>query len=151
LLIVACGEITADENLLRAGAQVGKAIGINGRDFQAAEFDVQIAEARRGEARDLVTVTVTVKNTGSREGAEVVQCYVRNLGASMEQPVRSLEGFERVTLKPGESRQVSFKLGSSELSFYNNAGHAVIEPTNYTVWVGGSSTAEAHDEFRITP
>jgi len=112
---------------------------------------VPIAEARRGEARDLVTVTVTVKNTGSREGAEVVQCYVRNLGASMEQPVRSLEGFERVTLKSGESRQVSFKLGSSELSFYNNAGHAVIEPTNYTVWVGGSSTAEAHDEFRITP
>ena len=52
----------------------------------------------------------------------MVQCYVRNLGASLEQPVRSLEGFERVTLKPGESKQVSFKLGFPELSFYDNSG-----------------------------
>ena len=59
----------------------------------------------------LVTVTATVKNTGEREGTEIVQCYVRNLGASLEQPVRSLKGFERVTLKPGESKQVTFKLG----------------------------------------
>jgi beta-glucosidase len=111
---------------------------------------VPMAEASRSDARNLVTATATVKNTGSREGTEIVECYVRNLGASLEQPVRSLEGFERVTLKPGESKQVSFKLGFPELSFYNNDGHAVIEPTDYTVWVGGSSTAEAHDEFRIT-
>ena len=96
-------------------------------------------------------MTATVKNTGRREGTEIVQCYVRNLGASLEQPVRSLAGFERVTLKPGESKQISFKLGFPELSFYNNDGHAIIEPTDYTVWVGGSSTAEAHDEFRIMP
>jgi len=112
---------------------------------------VPMAEARHSDARDIVTVTATVKNTGSREGTEIVQCYVRNLGASLEQPVRSLEGFERVTLKPGESKQVSFKLGFPELSFYDNTGHAVIEATDYTVWVGGSSSAEAHDEFRIRP
>jgi beta-glucosidase len=111
---------------------------------------VPLADASRSNARNLVTVTATVKNTGSREGTEIVECYVRNLGASLEQPVRSLRGFERVTLKPGESKQVSFKLGFPELSFYNNDGQAVIEPTDYTVWVGGSSTAEAHDEFRIT-
>ena len=112
---------------------------------------VPIAEANRSGASNLVTVTATVKNTGSREGTEIVQCYVRNLGASLEQPVRSLEGFERLTLKPGESKRVSVELGFPELSFYDNAGQAVIEPTDYTVWVGGSSTAEAHDEFRITP
>ena len=109
------------------------------------------AEANRSGLRDLVTVTATVRNTGNRAGTEVVQCYVRNLGASMEQPVRSLEGFERVTLKPGESRQVQFKLGFPELSFYNNAGRAVIEQTDYTVWVGGSSLATEHAEFRIVP
>ena len=80
-----------------------------------------------------------------------MQCYVRNLGASLEQPVRSLKGFERVTLKPGESKQVTFKLGFPELSFYNNDGRAVIETTDYTVWVGGSSMADAHDGFRIEP
>ena len=74
-----------------------------------------------------------------------------NLGASLEQPVRSLEGFERVTLKQGESKRVTFTLGFRELSFYNNAGKAVIEPTDYTVWVGGSSQAADHAEFRIVP
>ena len=98
-----------------------------------------------------MTVTATVRNTGKSPGTEVVQCYVRNLGASLEQPVRSLEGFERVTLRPGESKQVKFKLGFPELSFYNNAGQAVIEKTDYTVWVGGSSLATEHAEFRIAP
>jgi beta-glucosidase len=112
---------------------------------------VPFGEADRSDAHDLVTVTATVRNTGNRTGAEVVQCYVRNLGASLEQPVRSLEGFERVTLKPGESKQVTFKLGFPELSFYNNEGHAVIEQTDYTVWVGGSSLAADHAEFRIVP
>ena len=112
---------------------------------------IPLGEANRGDARNLVTVTATVRNTGNREGTEVVQCYVRNLGASLEQPVRSLEGFERVSLKPGESRQVSFKLGFPELSFYDNSGRAVIEQTDYTVWVGGSSDAAEHAEFRIVP
>ena len=112
---------------------------------------IPIAEANRRDAKNLVTVTATVRNTGSREGTEVVQCYVRNLGASLEQPVRSLEGFERVSLKPGESKQVSFKLGFPELSFYDNSGRTVIEQTDYTVWIAGSSSAAEHAEFRIVP
>jgi beta-glucosidase len=112
---------------------------------------VPFGEANRSDARNLVTVTATVRNTGNRAGTEVAQCYVRNLGSSLEQPVRSLEGFERVNLKPGESKRVTFKLGFPELSFYNNAGHAVIEQTDYTVWVGGSSLAADHAGFRIVP
>ena len=108
-----------------------------------------LKEASRADAKNLVTVTATVKNTGEREGTEIVQCYVRNLGTSLEQPVRSLKGFERVTLKPGESKQVKFQLGFAELSFYNNEGRPVIEPTDYTVWVGGSSTADLHDDFKV--
>jgi beta-glucosidase len=110
---------------------------------------VPIREASQGDDKDLITVTATVKNAGDREGTEIVQCYVRNLGTSLEQPVRSLKGFQRVTLKPGESKQITFKLGFPELSFYNNQGHAVVEATDYTVWVGGSSTADLHDEFKI--
>jgi beta-glucosidase len=64
---------------------------------------VPLAEANRADARNLVNVTATVKNTGQRAGTEVVQLYVRNLGASVEQPVRSLQGFQRVTLKASES------------------------------------------------
>jgi beta-glucosidase len=120
-------------------------------DVAVSRGSVPYAEADRAGARNLVTVTAMVRNTGKSAGTEVVQCYVRNLGASLEQPVRSLEGFERVTLRPGESKQVKFELGFPELSFYNNAGQAVIEKTDYTVWVGGSSLATEHAEFRIAP
>jgi len=112
---------------------------------------VPITEARRGGARKIVTATAAVKNTGDRPATEVVQCYVRNLGASLEQSVRSLEGFKRLTLEPGESKLVFFDLGFPELSFYDNAGRQVIEPTNYTVWIGSSSLASEHASFDITP
>jgi len=108
-----------------------------------------LKEASRADAKDLITVTASVKNTGGVEGTEIVQCYLRNIGASLEQPVRSLKGFERITLKPGESKQVTFRLGFPEISFYNNDGRPIVEPTDYTVWVGGSSTADLHDEFKI--
>lgn len=112
---------------------------------------VPLAEANRPDAKDLVTVTATVKNTGQRAATEVVQLYVRNLGASVEQPVRSLEGFQRVALKPGESKQVTFHLGFPELSFWNVKSRQVVEPTHYTVWVGGSSLADQQADFDITP
>jgi beta-glucosidase len=100
-------------------------------------------------AAPLITATATVTNTGTRTATEVVQCYLRNRGASLEQPVRSLEGFERVTLASGESKQVSFTLGFNELSFFDNTGKQVIEPTQYTVWIGGDSLASNAAEFSI--
>ncbi|MGO8759693.1 MAG: glycoside hydrolase family 3 N-terminal domain-containing protein [Terracidiphilus sp.] len=120
-------------------------------DVVVSRAAVPIGEANHDGSRGLVTVTATVKNTGDRTGTEVVECYIRNTGASLEQPVRRLEGFTRVTLKPGESRQVAFDLGFPELSFYTNAGKAVIEPTHYTVWIGGSSLATEHADFDIAP
>jgi beta-glucosidase len=81
---------------------------------------------------------------------EVVQCYVRNLGASIEQPVRSLKGFERITLAPGESRQVHFSLGFKELSFFNLENSPSMEATHYTAWIGGSSLASQDASFEVT-
>ena len=121
------------------------------QDVAVSKNAIPFAEANRKDAHDLVTVTATVRNTGSRAGTETVQCYVRNLGASLEQPVRSLEGFQRLTLQPGETKKVTFELGFPELSFYDNMGHAVVEKTDYTVWVGGDSRATEHAEFRIVP
>jgi beta-glucosidase len=99
----------------------------------------------------LVTVTATLTNTGKREGAEVAQLYVNNNGASVSQPVRLLKGFQRVTLKPGESKELTFSLGFDELSFYNVESKPVIEPTHYTVWVGGDSLASQSAAFNVTP
>lgn len=120
-------------------------------NVSVSRSSIPLREANRETARKLITATATVTNTGSREATEVVQCYVRNLGASVEQPVRSLQGFTRVTLKPGESKQVSFDLGFPELSFYNAQSREVIEPTRYTVWIGGSSLATKEAAFSVTP
>ena len=114
-----------------------------------SQSTIPLSKANQRDAQKLITATATVKNKGSRAATEVVQCYVRNLGSSLEQPERSLQGFARVSLNPGESKQVSFDLGFSELSFYDNAGKALIEPTRYTVWIGGSSLATEHAEFAI--
>jgi beta-glucosidase len=119
-------------------------------DVRVSRSALPLAEANRPAARSLLAVTATLTNTGKREATEVAQLYVRNLGASVEQPVRSLKGFQRVTLKPGESRQLRFELGFPELSFFNVHSRQVVEPTHYTVWVGGSSQATDQAEFDIT-
>ncbi|HTB95727.1 MAG TPA: glycoside hydrolase family 3 N-terminal domain-containing protein [Terracidiphilus sp.] len=120
-------------------------------DMNLSAAKVPLHEAQQENGHKLITAAATVKNTGNRAATEVVQCYVRNLGASLEQPVRSLQGFTRVTLQPGESKKVSFELGFAELSFFDNAGRSVIEPTHYTVWIGGSSLATEHADFDVTP
>jgi beta-glucosidase len=98
-----------------------------------------------------MVATATVTNTGKRRATEVVQCYVGIRGASTEQPVRNLKGFVRVTLDPGESQPVHFPLGFAELSFYNAKVQRVVEPADYTVYIGGSSTATNADHFTTTP
>jgi beta-glucosidase len=107
---------------------------------------VSVSEAGHSGA---VTVGVDVRNTGSIAGTEVVQLYLRNTSASVEQPVRELKGFARVTLAPGESKHVEFPLGFDELSFYNVESKRVVEPTTYKVWVGGSSLASGETSIEV--
>jgi beta-glucosidase len=118
-------------------------------DVKVSRTSIPLAEALANRTTPLVEATATVTNTGSRAATEVVQCYLRNLGASIEQPVRDLEGFERVMLAPGESKQVTFPLGFNELSFYNIDARPTIEATHYTVWIGGSSLADKAATFDV--
>jgi beta-glucosidase len=102
------------------------------------------------ESSSLIIATTTVTNSGKVSATEVVQCYLGNRGASLEQPTRSLQGFTRVTLAPGESKQLTFPLGFDELSFFDNSGRSLIALTDYTVWIGGNSLAMNKSHFRIT-
>jgi beta-glucosidase len=97
-----------------------------------------------------IRVTAQVQNTGRVAGTEVAQLYIRNTGGSVEEPVRELKGFQRVTLQPGETRQLEFTLGFNELAYYNLEMNRVIEPTEYQVWVGGSSEATLGAQFEVT-
>jgi beta-glucosidase len=94
-------------------------------------------------------VSITVTNTGTREGAEVVQLYVHDEVASVTRPVRALAGFRRVSLKPGEARTVDFQLTSKELGFYNRDMKFVVEPGKFRVFVGGSSVGGLEAEFEV--
>jgi len=99
--------------------------------------------------RPVATVGVDVRNTGSVAGTEVVQLYLRNTAASVEQPVRELKGFARVTLQPGEQKHLEFPLGFDELNFYNAEIKRTVEPTTYKIWVGGSSLATAETSLKV--
>jgi beta-glucosidase len=119
------------------------------QDVKVSKASIPLPQALANRSTPLLEATATVTNIGSRIATEVVQCYVRNLGASIEQPVRSLKGFKRVTLSPGESKQVSFPLGFNELSFFNLESIPTIEATQYTVWIGGSSLASQEASFDV--
>jgi beta-glucosidase len=93
--------------------------------------------------------SVTVTNTGSRKGDEVVQLYLHDPVASISQPIRRLRGFERVTLDPGQARTVSFTLDKSDFGFYDNRGKLVVEPGQIDVYAGNSSSAELTKSFTV--
>lgn len=86
-----------------------------------------------------LTLTVNVKNTGNYDGDEVVQMYIRDLAATISRPVKELKGFERISLKGGESRVVSFDIDIDKLKFYNSDLQYVAEPGDFEVMVGGNS------------
>ncbi|MGA2166892.1 MAG: beta-glucosidase BglX [Terracidiphilus sp.] len=111
--------------------------------------EIPVREVLASQDKPVATVGVDVKNTGSVAGTEVVQLYIRNTAASVEQPVRELKGFARVQLAPGEQKHVEFPLGFDELSFYNVEMQRTVEPATYTIWVGGSSLATAETTLKV--
>lgn len=86
-----------------------------------------------------VDVSINIKNTGKVEGTEVVQLYVRDVIASVTTPVKSLKGFKRISLKPGETGTVQFKLDSKELALWNRQMKQVVEPGEFKIMLGSSS------------
>ena len=88
-----------------------------------------------------VTATVSVTNTGKRDGAEVVQLYIRDLVGSITRPVKELKGFEKVFIKAGESKTISFKITPELLRFYDYDLNHVAEPGDFNIMIGGSSQA----------
>lgn len=120
--------------------------GLSYTTFKVSDLALSAPSLAPGES---VTATATVQNTGSRPGDEVVQCYLRDKVASVTRPVRELKGFERVSLQPGERRQVTFRLTPRELGFYNRQMKWVVEPGEFQVWVGNSSDADMTANFTV--
>ncbi|MBF8148581.1 beta-glucosidase BglX [Winogradskyella sp. F6397] len=96
---------------------------------------------------DDVNVSVNVTNTGTIDGKEVVQLYIRDLVGSITRPVKELKGFELVEIKAGETKTINFTLNKETLGFYNNNGDFIIEPGDFKVFVGGSSITALETDF----
>ena len=99
---------------------------------------------------DSLEVAVDLHNTGDRAGDEVVQVYVRDDVASVAEPVRALKAFRRVTLAPGETRAVAFKLAADSFALYDKQMRRVVEPGTFTVYVGTDSNAHLSARFEFT-
>lgn len=86
-----------------------------------------------------ISVTVNVKNTGKLTGKEVVQLYIKDNIARPTRPIKELKGFELIELKPNSSKKVEFILTEKELGFYDNNGNFLVQPGEFTIYVGGDS------------
>lgn len=105
---------------------------------QFSYSDITLSSANLNENGE-ITASVTVTNTGKVEGKEVVQLYIRDIVGSVTRPVKELKGFEKISLKAGESKTVSFKISPELLKFYNYDLQYVFEPGDFDVMIGGDS------------
>lgn len=119
--------------------------GLSYTQFEYGDLQIDNTYASNGK----VTVTATLKNTGKIEGTEIAQLYIQDEFASIIRPVKELKGFEKVPLKAGESRRLSFVLDQSHLGFFDNQGKWHVENGSFKVWVGGTSQASLMKSFEL--
>ncbi len=120
--------------------------GLSYTTFEYSNLKVSPENATVDQA---IKVSVAVKNTGKVIGDEVVQLYIRDDISSVTRPVKELKGFERITLKVGETKTVSFEIGREELQFYNEEMKRVVEPGKFIIMVGGNSQDLIKSELNI--
>ena len=113
-----------------------------------AYSDIRLDKAVYGKD-DVMGISFTLTNTGTCEGTEIAQVYVRDLVGSVTRPVKELKAFERITLAPGESRTVTLSLPVSELAFYGLDMVKKVEPGDFQLWVAGDSASGEALSFKV--
>jgi beta-glucosidase len=111
----------------------------HGLSYTEFEYGNLKINEKQVSANGTVNISLTVKNTGLRTGDEVVQFYIRDEYASMPRPVKELKGFARISLQPGETKQVMFHLPVNQLAYYDADLSLVLEPGSFKVMIGSSS------------
>ena len=111
-----------------------------GLSYTTFQYGKVSADKKTMTAKDQITFTVPVTNTGNRAGAETVQLYIRDVKSSVERPVKELKAFQKVFLQTGETQQVNLTIDKSALSFYDdNTADWTVEPGDFEGLVGPSS------------
>jgi len=122
--------------------------GLSYTTFAYSEVSLSQSEMAK---EDVLIAKATVTNTGSLTGCETVQLYLRDVKGSVVRPVKMLRGFEKVTLNPGESKEVIFKITEDMLKFYNINMEYISEPGEFHVFIGTNSDTENMASFRLIP
>lgn len=120
--------------------------GLTYTSFSCSEIQLDKAAFVPGET---LTASVHITNTGSRPGTETVQLYIRDLHGSVTRPVRELKGFQKVTLAPGESADISFSITEEMLRFHDIRMNYVSEPGAFRLFIGFDSTASNAASFTL--
>ena len=110
-----------------------------GLSYTSYSYGDVVLSAQEMTTAGKIRASVTVTNTGGRDGEEIVQLYLRDMVRSITPPVKELKGYKRVALKAGESKTVTFEIGIDDLKFYNSSLDYVAEPGEFTVMIGGNS------------
>lgn len=121
--------------------------GLSYTKFEYSPISLSANALKIGNA---IKATVTVKNNGSFDGEEVVQLYIRDVVGSISRPMRELKGFQKIFLKAGESKEVTFTIHSNDLKFYNGALQFVNETGDYELFIGTNSAETQKAAFKLT-
>jgi beta-glucosidase len=121
-----------------------------GLSYSKFEFSNLVISAKNASAGETIEITCKITNISNIKGDEVVQLYCRDVYASIPRPVKELKGFSRVTLEPGQTKNITFKLPVNMIAFYDIDFDLVIEPGTIEVMVGSSSDdIRLHSSFEI--
>lgn len=113
----------------------------HGLSYTTFAYGKAVADKKVMGQDEMLTITLPVTNTGSREGSEVIQLYISDLQSCLPRPVKELKGFSKIKLAPGETREVTFTIGKEALSFFDDTRHEwIAEPGKFEAWIGASST-----------
>ncbi len=110
--------------------------GLSYTGFSYSEIRLDKKQFGPGES---ITASVTISNTGAYDGEEIVQLYTRDMVGSVVRPVKELKGFQKIFLKKGESREVSFTITADQLRFYDDRLRYIYEPGDFKIFIGGNS------------
>ncbi|RZJ68489.1 MAG: glycosyl hydrolase [Flavobacterium sp.] len=112
----------------------------HGLSYTTFQYGKVSSDKKTMAASDKITFSVTVKNTGKRDGSEIVQLYISDLKSSLPRPIKELKGFEKVNLKAGEEKTVSITVDKTALSYFDDKKHEwVAEPGDFEAIIGASS------------
>lgn len=121
----------------------------HGLSYTTFEYKNLKLDKKSMATNETLTVSVDVTNTGNLDGNEVVQLYIRDLIGSVTRPIKELKGFEKVMIKAGETKTISFKLTEAELGFYNAESKFGAEPGDFKIFVGGNSIDLVETNFTL--